>query len=271
MSDKKKRRRLSAEKKWQIYQECQHRAAGLKNINNEFNIILTIFIDLDIIKSAEIFAKINSTQKSVNPSIAYQLFGYSDKRSPQKTIHDIAKQLHTNSKSPFYKKFRMLGTKDDWTRGSLSQATFANHAMKLFTRNVHKDEYDLMRGDKLEYYLNYPLRKHFIEKSDDIILKVIWMYFYQVANTWPGQWKDEKTSILPKTTGYIAFIEVLKRLMNRTNVDDFINTMTNQQIFSNIKNKYEKDGFRFIRDNYPPGASGSTDLRNQLLNDLSRY
>jgi DGQHR domain-containing protein len=246
----------------------QHRVAALNAAKDDFMVILSMFIDLDIIKSAEIFAKINGTQKAVNPSIAFQLFGYSERRSPQKTAHDIAKTLNETEGSPFYKKLRMLGTKDDWSTGNLSQATFAKAIFKLFTKNVFEDENALIRGDKLEFYDGYPLRKYFINNEDNKILSAIWKFFYNIAITWPDQWSDKnQISILKKTTGFISFIEILKiwLVKNPVILED---NQTVIESFKKIKDKYNTNDFKFIKDHYPAGHQGVVKLRDQLIIDL---
>ena len=247
----------------------QHRTAALDVAPAEFDVILTIMVDLDIVQAAEIFAKINSTQKTVNPSIAFQLFGYSEGRSPQKTAHDIAATLNTTHGSPFYKKLRMLGTKDEWTNGTLSQSTFAKNIMRLYTKNYTLDEYYLLRGKALEEYAGYPLRKYFVEKKDAEILKIVWRYFYIVASTWPSQWNDESgKSSLVKTTGFNAFIEVLKKWLLTDRKDEVLKETILKEKLSAIKDKYEKETKKFLRKNYPAGHQGVVVLRDQLLADL---
>jgi DGQHR domain-containing protein len=247
----------------------QHRAAALDAASENFKVILSIFIDLEIIKAAEIFAKINSTQKAVNPSIAFELFGYSDRRSPQRTAHDIAKVLNETIGSPFYKKLRMLGTKDDWAKGNLSQSTFAKALFKLFTKNHVEDENALIRGEKLVDYPNYPLRKYFIAEEDNEILSIVWKFFFHVANTWPEQWSDSNVlSILKKTTGYISFIEILKIWLIK-DPTQVLNDEILIKTLDSIKDKYSSDEFCFIKDTYPAGSQGVIKLRDQLLVDLN--
>ena len=190
----------------------QHRGAALDVAAEDFHVIVTIFVDLVTPKCAEIFAKINSTQKAVNPSIAFQLFGYAEDRSPQRTAHEIAQTLNTSDRSPFYKKLRMLGTKDHWAEGGLSQSTFCKEMMRLYVKNPEQDENRLLRGEELDSYPRYPLRSFFIERTDKKILEVMWKFFYHVATTWRDQWQDvDGDSVLTKTTGYAAFMRVLRQ------------------------------------------------------------
>ncbi|MFA6355567.1 MAG: DGQHR domain-containing protein [Candidatus Omnitrophota bacterium] len=247
----------------------QHRSAALDAAEENFNVIVTVFIDLDIFKCAQIFSKINSTQKTVNPSIAFQLFGYSNFRSPQKTAHDIAEILNTTEGSPFYKKLLMLGTKDEWSQGRLSQSTFCKHLMDLYTKNWEEDENRLLRSEKLEIYPNYPLRELFVYEKDKEIMKIIWKYFYNIAKTWETQWNDKTgRSILIKTTGYAAFIAVLKKWLLSSRKEEILEDKGVDIALGKIKTAYETEKKEFLQKNYPAGLVGVQLLRESLLADL---
>jgi DGQHR domain-containing protein len=246
----------------------QHRVAALDAVDKDFLVILSIFIDLELTQRAGIFAKINSTQKSVNPSIAFQLFGYAEDRSPQKTAHDIAEILNTTTGSPFYKRLRMFGTKDEWTKGTLSQSTFSKTLMTLYSSDPVSDENKLLRNEELEPNNKCPLREYFRNKDDKTVLTIVWKYFYNVYQTWPDQWNDlDGQSILVKTTGYIALIQVLRQWLLSKNSSQIINNNGVIEMFEQIKSKYEN--FRFVRANYPSGNQGVIILRDSLLKDLN--
>ncbi len=248
----------------------QHRCAALEAADSTFEVIVTIFIDLDIFKCAKIFSKINSTQKAVNPSISYELFGYSSEPSPQKIAHDIALKLNTTEGSPFFKKLLMLGSRDGWSEGVLSQATFCKQIIRLYSRKEEEDENVLLRGGKLKEYTGYPLRPYFINNDVNTILSLIWKYFYQIAATWPDQWNDlTSTSVLVKTTGFISFMEVLKKWLSIKSVDEMASDGFFRLAFIKIKDKYIETNKRFIRENYPSGHQGVIVLRNSLLSDLN--
>lgn len=247
----------------------QHRAAALGEAQEDFDVLVTFFVDLNVEQSAEIFAKINSTQKKVNPSIAFQLFGYSQDRSPQKTAHEIAEVMNNTEGSPFYRQLRMLGTKDEWAIGNLSQSTFAKKLMRLYTRNYEEDQNRILRGEELDRYPGYPLRRYFIEGSDDIILQVVWKYYYNVATTWPEQWDDEGgESVLVKTTGYTAFMQLLRYWMLGDRANEPLNDSGVMKAFSDIAAKYREPDHRFVRKNYPSGNQGVVMLRDSLMEDL---
>jgi len=250
----------------------QHRAAALDAAPEGSNVLVSFFIDLDMSRSAEIFAKINSTQKAVNPSIAFQLFGYAEDRSPQKTAHDIAVAVNTTEGSPFYRQLRMLGTKDDWAKGTLSQSTFAKQLMRLYTKDPNADENRLLRGEKLAQYSGYPLRDFFISGDDKSIMEIVWKFFFHIASVWEHQWFDNSgKSILLKTTGYAALIDVMRRWLLSDRGQEIMTDAGVLESFQRIQDEYRSEDKRFIRENYPAGNQGVQALRNSLLQDLMIY
>src|SRR5437773_4424386 len=261
--------KIRREKGAAVIIDGQHRVAALDAADPSFQVIVSIFVDLPVVRQAEIFAKINSTQKAVNPSIAYQLFGYSEHRSPQKTAHEIAHILNSTKGTPFYKRLRMLGTKDEWAAGSLSQATFAKELMRLYSRDPLADQNRLLRGEPLEEYTGYPLRGSFTRREDRKILEIVWRYFFHVAETWPDQWSDPTgTSILTKTTGYAAFIRVLRVWLSGERAQEPLTDQGVREALHNMRERYTEPQKRFLRSNYPAGNQGVITLRDSLMVDL---
>ena len=247
----------------------QHRVAALKSAAEDFQVVLTIFIDLNIVEMAEIFARINSTQRTVNPSIAYQLFGYFENRSPKKTAHDIAMLMNTKDASPFFKKLKMMGTRDGYTIGNLSQATFSKYLITLYSGDATKDEYAILKNKKLEDDYKFPLRKYFISDQDNVIISIYWGFFHHVSRTWPKQWDNSNTiSILGKTTGYIAFVAVLNEWLRKHESVDLLDDKQLIGLFDNIKSKYDAPENKFISDNYRAGSEGVRKLRDSLFSDF---
>lgn len=87
----------------------QHRIAGLINYEGpEFQLNVTLFIDMDIEDQAMVFATINLTQTKVNKSLVYDLYDFAVARSPQKTCHNIAKLLNSENNSPLKGRIKIL-------------------------------------------------------------------------------------------------------------------------------------------------------------------
>lgn len=125
----------------------QHRIAGLEGYSGPvFEVIVTIFIDADIENQAMIFATINLEQCKVNRSLVYDLFEFAKHRSPQKTAHNIARFLDSESGSPFKGKVKILGTAGDPLE-TLSQALICGEIIPLISKNPDTDR-DLLRRSK---------------------------------------------------------------------------------------------------------------------------
>jgi len=249
----------------------QHRAAALDRADASFEVVVSIFVDLDMAQRAEIFEKINSTQKPVNPSIAFQLFGYFEERSPQRTAHEIAQTLHLTEGSPFYQTLLLLGTKEDVSSGKvyLSQSTFCKEMIKLFSKDPEGDQNRLLRNEELERYPGYPLRDWFLGGQDERILETIWNFFDNVKRTWRDQWSEENVeSVLRKTTGYSAFMEVLKSWLMSDRKDQIIKNEGVREALAAIRDRYMGEDTKFVRRNYPAGNQGKKKLRDALVKDL---
>ena len=81
----------------------QHRLWGIEESHNitDFDLPVVLMFDLTTEEKAYIFSTINSNQTKVNPSLIYDLFEVSRERSPQKTVHEIARVMNYNEGSPF--------------------------------------------------------------------------------------------------------------------------------------------------------------------------
>jgi hypothetical protein len=129
--------------------------------------------------------------------------------------------------------------------------------MRLYSRNPREDENRLLRGDGLQDYSNYPLRQSFIHGDDDTILTTVWKFFLRVAETWPDQWSEEnQQSVLVKTTGYAALVEVLRRWLNSPRSAQVLRDDGVRESLFQIRDYYARRENRFARTNYAAGNQG---------------
>ena len=89
-----------------------HRIAGLEKQEGkweygQFELNVTIFIDMDPEDEAIVFSTINKQQTKPSNSLAYDLFELAKTRSPQKTSHNIARLFNKEQGNPFYKKIKL--------------------------------------------------------------------------------------------------------------------------------------------------------------------
>jgi DGQHR domain-containing protein len=171
----------------------QHRLASFGysdnlNVIDNYELVVTIFLDLEIPLQAEIFSIINGKQRPVNKSLLYDLSAFKDDEYNEiKRCHSIVKWLDSHTISPFYNEVKMLGT----GFGSISQSAFIDELiryMKERTTNKHRSF----------------LRK----KEEKEIIKIILSYFKAAKEVYYNQW-DNNEYVLKKTTGFGALMKLM--------------------------------------------------------------
>jgi len=192
----------------------QHRIKGLEAFNGgerDFDVIVTIFVGMDIADQAYIFSTVNLLQTKVNRSLAYDLFELEKARSPQKTCHNIAVALDRESDSPFYRRIKRLGVATEERRNeTLTQAQVVECLLWYISKDPIKDRDLQLRKQtpkKVSGVESHQLflRNWFIEGDDLKILDVVWNYFDAVRSRWPDAWHVvERGNILNRTNGFRA-------------------------------------------------------------------
>lgn len=249
----------------------QHRIAGLENFGRggtSFQMIVTIFVGMELEDQAIIFSTINKTQTKVNNSLVADLFDFATNRSPNKASHNIVRALNQKEGSPFFKKIKILGVANDKKRETITQATFSENLMKLFSKDLMSDRDVYKRGrvpSKFEgkELLNRPLRNMFIEKEDGKIAQLIWNFFSAVEHRWPNAWHDTtNTYILNKSTGFIALMRFFRDVYVSF---ERIGEVINEEEFHGVFNNINIDESSFVKDIYIPGSSGQGKLYRDLI------
>lgn len=208
----------------------QHRLAGFEKTNVDFEVIVTIFIDLDDEQQAILFKTINSEQKKVNPSFKYDLEAYSTVKTPEKMIRGLALAFNMDYNSPWYGRIKMNGKKDEISeKGVISQKAFADPIVKFIYNEEDRYELrDILKKKKedsnIEYLENvqglfsedkYDENKYifwmfYSNDKDELLYKILLNYFLAVHSLLKEDWEYNKKSILIKTTGYNALMKLFK-------------------------------------------------------------
>ena len=250
----------------------QHRIEGLQNYNgkDQFQLNITIFVDMDMEDQAILFSTINLKQTTVTKSLVYDLYDYARTRSPQKTCHQIARLLNSREGSPFYRKIMILGTATGLPSEPLTQAGFIDPLLKYISEDAMRDRDQLRRGRKLDpvddatrRVRKLIFRKMFVEDHDAEIARVLWNYFTAVAQKWPDAWTGKQEGlILNRTTGYRALMRFLPNAFWHIGYEvapsaDF------KVIFDRVKLRDED----FTPETYKPGTSGQAGLYHKLVLD----
>lgn len=254
----------------------QHRLAGFDEANaKDFELIVSIFVDLDEEDQASIFSIINLKQTKVSRSLVYDLFDLEVTRSPQKTSHDMAKALNKDPRSGLYKRIKILGTKpkDDpeLTKYSfISQGSFVKYLLPMISDNPEQDR-DLLKrkqpiqlkGDEIPRGLIF--RPYFLEEKDWAILKVLMNYFMAVACVFKREWANAD-SPLARTIGYAALMKTLPYLFRDGQLvnDLSLEFFTAKWTHASDKAK-ESPTLKFTFEEFPPSGGGENKLFKTLV------
>lgn len=247
----------------------QHRIRGLDEFDGCFQLICTVFIDMELEDQAMTFASINLAQTKVNKSIVYDLYEYQRAPSPQKTCHQVARLLNREHDSPFYKRIKILGKATGEPLEYITQAAFVERLLQYVSNNPMRDRNELKKGglkklpdpdrvgkDKLIF------RELFSNKKDHVIAEVVWNYFDAVRNRWPEAWNSsERGMILNHTQGFAGLMRFLRDVYVHTHDR---NGGLSYDSVAKIFSKIILDDTDFTSDNYPPGSTGESKLYKDL-------
>lgn len=253
----------------------QHRIAGFQyyeGTRGSFELIVTIYVDMELEDQAIVFATINKEQKNVSNSLVADLFAFAESRSPQKTCHNIARALNGKEGSPFFDKIKILG-KAESSNETITQSTFVESLLKYITRDKQADR-DFYRRNKENKNAKLSLtegkdqerlflRDIFIEDVSDVkIAQILWNYFYAVQQKWPEAWNiPANNNILNKSTGFIALMRFFKDAYLSFNK---VNTVIEREEFITCFENIELEDKDFNRERYVPGGIGQSKLYKDL-------
>ncbi len=245
----------------------QHRIAGLEKFDDTFELNVTIFIDMDIQDQAMTFATINLAQTKVSKSLVYDLYAFQKARSPQKSCHNIARLLNSESGSPLQLRIKILGKATGEPFEFITQATFVTSLLDYISSNPMKDRDLLKRGKRVPPAsvadaTKLVFRDLFIDKKDAEIAKIVWNYFDAVAQRWPTAWNSKaKGEILNRTQGFSALMRFLGPVYRDT--ANSRGRLATKSVLGVLKTVKLRDS-DFTKDKYVPGTSGETALFNDL-------
>lgn len=251
----------------------QHRIAGLFDYpKDDFEVNVSIFIDIDIEDQAYIFSTVNLAQTKVNRSLAYDLSELAKTRSPQKTCHNVAVALDQVRNSPLFHRIKRLGTATPGRREeTLTQATFVESMMPFISGSPTTDRDILKRGNRLQPPMapeieKFPLRPFFVAGDDMKIADVIFRFFCAVRDRWPTAWaSNEPGMILNRTNGFRALMRALLLVCRK--VQPHLR-MPEQADFDELLAKVKLKDDEFNVDTFNPGTSGESALFRRLVEDM---
>ncbi len=214
----------------------QHRLFGFSFCNNperlNMELVCSIYMNIPKPFQAYLFATINSTQKRVDRSQTFELFGYNldiehrSAWSPDKLAVFMARKLNIEDDSPIKGKILIAAENDFGTsrsearkRGTwvVSMATIVDGICKLISANVVKDRTELMsmisifrRRIKLTYQDTPPFRSLYLESKDKLVYMAVKDFFTVVNDVFWSEYDPE--SYIFKTIGIQALFDILAKL-----------------------------------------------------------
>ena len=247
----------------------QHRIAGLAEFKgSEFQVNVTVFVDMDIEDQAIVFSTINIKHVKVSKSLMYDLFEFAKTRSPQKTCHTIARLLNKKEDSPFRGKIKVLGTAES-PEETLTQATFVDRLKRDITRDDMTDRDMLRRGKQPPLVSGKDaevlfFRNHFLRDEDAIIVKNLISFFGAVRDKWPSSWdRVQRGNILNRSTGYAALMRVLRPAYHNCVSTDSV--VVPKERFVDVFDRVKLRDSDFSPETYVPGSAGEAQLTRDLL------
>ncbi|UZE93714.1 MAG: DGQHR domain-containing protein [Candidatus Pacearchaeota archaeon] len=254
----------------------QHRLASFKNeslISNDFDLIVSFFLGLDLEEQAYLFSIINMTQKKLNPSLVQDLTELFTIITPEKLAHNLATVFNNEKKSPWFKKIKMLGKNVGSYKGVLSQYTFTKGITELIADVERYYEIrDILKNNKKRKSLEslkmdsekYVLWKHYINEEDNFIYKLLNVYFITIKKVFQKEWGN-KNYILTKTTGYNAFMRLLRDLHKKAENQKCEMT---EEFFEKYLKIIKRKIKPLISKYYNPGKQGENRLYEALKKAL---
>lgn len=225
--------RIPTKEKLAAIIDGQHRLFAFVKADSrrlDMNLICSVFLDLPKPYQAQLFATINSTQKPVDKSLTYELFGYNvDEEdetfwSPDKLAVFLTRKLVTDEKSPLKGRIVIAPKKDEalarlaagqsW---KVSTAVVVEGIMRLITTNPKKDTANLLDIERKKRSAlatlrrdKSPLRSVYLENQDVVLYTMTLNYLIACEEVFWS--KAEAGSFITKTIGVQALFDILRGL-----------------------------------------------------------
>ncbi len=251
----------------------QHRVEGFRdNPIENFNLIISILIDLKVDEQAEIFTTINSQQTKVDPSHNLNLELESTVYTPIKMMIEIAQSFNYDKESPWFNSIKLLRNTNS---GILSLSafvkplialTFPDNDYYLIKNELNRNTKEFPSFSNINYDTKRFIFWNFYRVKDfSSVYKILFNYFKALSIVLDKDWLNEN-SLLSKTTGYNAVIKLFKDLY----VEGLkSNNLTYHFFFNKLSSLSKMNGI-ITSENF--GASGfkaSNDLYLEMKKNIS--
>ena len=246
----------------------QHRILGIQKAQDQdFDLPIVIMFNLREEQKAYIFSTINGNQVKVDRSLIYDLFELSETRSPYKTCHQIARAMNADSKSPFYRRLKMLEKKNH-SMETISQSTFVTNLCALISSKPQEDHIHIKRNNLLKNgndNSKLVFRKYFLDDRDDIILRILTNYFNAAAKIFPQEWDNPKQYILTKSVGFEGLITALGVLVPLGEKQGDLSEKHFELVFMELRRIFEKENLDFSSTAFPSNSQSASRISKLII------
>ncbi len=258
---------IPTEEKLAAIIDGQHRLLGFTQVKDperlKMQLICSVFLGLPKPFQAQLFATINSTQKAVDKSQTYELFGYNlededpEEWSPDKLAVFIARRLGTDSESPIKgrvviaaetdEELKALGADADWR---VSTAVIVDGVLRLISSNPKRDTAAMLEGSRKPRAVlaqgrvdRSVLRDLYLAGQDEVLYILTRNYLDACENIF---WRNApKDSYITKTVGVQALLDILKIVAKKANEDRDISVSRFEGILKSAENiDFAADAFK---------------------------
>jgi DGQHR domain-containing protein len=250
----------------------QHRVEGFRdNPIDNFNLIISILVDLKIDEQAEIFTTINSQQTKVDPSHNLNLELESKVYTPIKMMIEIAQSFNYDKESPWYNSIKLLRNSNNGIISlsafvkPLNALTFSDNDYYIIKNELNRNTREFPIFSDIKYDTKKYIFWNFYKSQDfKSVYKILFNYFKALSIVLDKDWLNEN-SLLSKTTGYNATMKLFKDLYTEGLKS---NNLTYAFFFDKLSKLSSMNG-SINSENF--GASGfkaSNDLYFEMKNNL---
>lgn len=255
----------------------QHRLKGFENNKINFDLSISFFIDLPKEDQSRVFVTINSEQTKVDPSISFYQESKEKYCTPRKMVADLSIMFAKDLDSPWKNKIKLIGKKDELSENAaISLSAFAQRILNYIYND--KKNFNILRNqiistanhspnlDDSDLYGGSFLWEFFCTQDDSSLYKILLNYFNALKSIFESDW-ESKGSILTKTTGYNAVMDLFEKLYK----EGYESGTLNEEFFYNkLKPLKELDNTINSETYGASGGKASRDLYKVLLSKLAK-
>lgn len=225
----------------------QHRLAGFEYASDraqKMDLVCSVYLDLPASLQAFLFATINSTQRPVDKSLAYDLFGFDLSEteplhwSPDKVAISICRKMNDDDVSPFFRRIKPGALnveseteKSDNERGDeiewqVSTSCVVSSILSLISSRPQEDKAKLSefgRSKRIRKDLagirkdRSAMRELYLTGADGVLYRIVLNLFDAAMDVF--QLYYLKRSALSRTIGVQAVFDVLSRYIRSQESD----------------------------------------------------